>query len=59
MTHPAHPHEEDPLAHIGDPVNVNYATGEVTKLGHTDTRSGTRDAKGELQRPVPDTGQND
>ena len=32
--HPAHPYDEDPLGHIGEPVEVNFETGEVTPVGH-------------------------
>ncbi len=38
--HPAHPVEENPLDHIGDPVVVDY-DGEVSHDGGTDSKSGT------------------
>lgn len=32
-----HAHLEDPEDCIGDPVHVNFETGEVTPLGRTDS----------------------
>ena len=31
-----HEHDEDPLEHIGEPVHVDYDTGEVHPVGQPD-----------------------
>lgn len=36
-----HEHDEDPLEHIGEPVHVDYDTGEVHPVGQPDPDAGT------------------
>jgi hypothetical protein len=39
-----HEHDEDPERHIGEPVHVDYDTGEVREVGEPDPDTGADEA---------------